>query len=148
MGIPEEGKRVGRVGHRNRWRPAGRIGTRSALKKEERWSDRGTHGLQPLGDAIHSVLVSVSVLVVRKRIERILALIILCRISPPGMSVRTRRGSDATPRRGTCDWLNGGCGSGQDRGGGFWNEHRSVDRLRGEAGGRFCNGWGLWWCTF
>ena len=59
---------------------------------EESWSDRATHSLQPLRDTIYSVFV----LVVRKRIERILALVILGGISPAGVSGRARRGSEVT----------------------------------------------------
>lgn len=49
-------------------------------------SDEITHSLQPLRDTIHAILIPISVLVIRKRIERVLALVIFGRISPTSVN--------------------------------------------------------------
>jgi hypothetical protein len=61
--------------------------------QEYRGSGEGTHNLQSLRDTIHSALVSIPVLVIRKWIERILTLFVLYRISPAWVNVRMRRRS-------------------------------------------------------
>lgn len=47
--------------------------------------DERTYGLQSLRDTIHSILVSISVLVIREWVERVFSLVILGGIDPTGM---------------------------------------------------------------
>lgn len=82
---------VDRVGHCNRPRPTDEINVSS--QEDGSMDSRGgsssgkrTHSLQPLCDAIYTILISISVLVIRKGIERILTLVILCGISPTSIN--------------------------------------------------------------
>lgn len=56
-------------------------------RREAMLSDEETHSFQPWSEVAPSILIPISVLVIRKRIERIITLVILGRISPAGINI-------------------------------------------------------------